>query len=418
MLKHPRFIFCACLMAFSCPIQADFAGLKVSGFASVGFSFEGEEELGAFRDNTQRKRPDSDFSLAPDSQAGVQFSYRISPKWQATTQFVLADKAKYDLDSATEWAFIGYSPAPDIDIRAGRMAVDIFKLSEVRRVDYTYLWVRPPLELYGWITPYSIDGVDVAKSFSAGSVYLRAKLQYGSARADIEPPDASRLLQTRFNDLFTASLTGDYRFWSARLSYAQFKIPEATEGQRGLFDAVAGIGNFPGPLGAEANQFATRLADSYGATARYYQAGLSYDDGAYVLDLELARMNSDSYVLPTGNAGYISLGYRVGALTPYVVYSAFEPDRDLVTSTADWSVLGPGGDGLKDFSVAFLNGARIDQHTTSAGVRWDFEQRLALKAQWDRTKVESQAYGLWAFDESPSVDSTVNVFSLSLNYIF
>ncbi|WP_416397170.1 hypothetical protein [Allohahella sp. A8] len=398
-------------------IQAD-SSLKVSGFATVGFSYENEDELGLFRDNTQHKDPDRDFSLLTDSQLGLQASYRFNPKWHATTQLVVADKAEYDFDSATEWAFVGYSPVPDIDIRAGRIAVDMFQLSDVRRVDYTFLWVRPPTEMYGWIVPYSIDGIDVAKAFEIQQVYMRAKLQYGSTKPVIQVPDGSQEFETEFDDLAIASLTGEYRDWSARISYAHFRTAGMNDEFRALTDVFAGIGNMPGPVGAEASLFASGFEDSFSANVDYYQLGLNYDDGLRIFNIELAKLKSKASIMPTGNAGYVSLGHRFGSLTPFVVYSAFQPDRDLVNSSADWSMM-PGGEGLRDIATSILNGAYLDQYTTSLGLRWDPALRTAVKVQYDRTSISARGYGLWAFEDGrQDADSTVDVLSLSVNVIF
>ncbi|MBZ2168077.1 hypothetical protein [Marinobacter sp. F4216] len=391
---------------------------RVSGYGTLGLSYEGEEDLGFFRENTQNKRPDQDWSLKPDSQLGVQLSYSFESRFHATAQFVLADKPDYDLDAITEWAFVGYTPAPGLDLRAGRVAADLFRLSEVRRIDYASLWVRPPSELYGWIIPYALDGADIAKSFAIGPAFLRAKLQYGATNPKIQSPDGEQEFQTEFNDLFVVSLTGEYDFWSARLSYAQFSTATVEGRTRELFDAIQAIGQIPGPIGNDARHLYHRLSHTSNADVEYYQLGLGYDDGALVFDAEIARLTSMSCVLPTGNAGYVSLGYRINAFTPYVVYSGFDPDKEIITSSADWSAL-PQGEVVKGVALDILNNSFVNQYTTSLGVRWDFGDRLALKGQWDRSTVEADSYGLWAYDnDREERGSTVDVLSLSLNFIF
>ena len=399
---------------FSAGLLAD-PNFSYSGFGTLGFSFEEENHLALLRDSTQNKNPDKDVSFQSDSQLGLQFSYRFSPQWQATTQFVLADKVDSSLDAATEWAFIGYSPLPDIDIRAGRLSLDMFMLSDYRRVDYVNPWIRPPRELYAWITPYSIDGVDIAKSISTKNVFWRLKAQYGASQPTIETPEGKTRLETELNEFLVLALTGETGNWEGRISYARFTTAKSSPG---FLPALSGIGMSPGPLGEEASYLANTLSASSERHVSYWQLGAGYDDGRWQFHSELARLSSASALLPTGSSGYLSAGLRIDDLIPYLSYSRFKPDRDPFTSSADWNAI-PEISGLRDAALGVLNGPMINQQTVSLGIRWDLARRMAVKAQWDHTKLEANGYALWAFDSDAQLsDRTVNVVSLAFNFIF
>jgi hypothetical protein len=92
------------------------------------------------------------------------------------------------------------------------------------------------------------------------------------------------------------------------------------------------------------------------------------------------------------------------------------PDDTRASSAADWAPL-PGGAALQGAALAATNLGRIDQHTGSLGLRWDFSHTAALKVQWDHTRVAPYGWGLWP--SARSFDGgTVNVFTATVDWVF
>jgi len=393
------------------------SNVQVSGFATFGLSSENKDDLGFLRDSNQSKDPSRDISLRPDSIIGVQASSAFATNWRATTQLVYRDRPRQGLDEAVELAFLAYRPISSLDMRLGRVAVDMFQLSDYRRVDYANLWVRPPTEVYAWILPSSIDGGDFAYSFSRGSYFWRVKLQYGNTEPVVEFPDGSQVLDTEFNDFLVATVTLDFDAWRTRLSYSQAKTAASSPG---FLFGLKELGDIvPGPVGEEATQLASRLLSASGEEVRYTQASLGYDNGDWILDTELASIDTTGALIPTGIAGYLSVGRRFNELTPYAVYSRFVSDQDLYVSTVDWSATGVEGVGLRDAAIASINGVQIEQYTSSLGLRWDIAPKIAFKGQWDRTYIEKGKYAAWAHTNGrATADTTVDLFSFALNFIF
>jgi len=60
---------------------------------------------------------------------------------------------------------------------------------------------------------------------------------------------------------------------------------------------------------------------------------------------------------------------------------------------------------------------RIDQHTASLGVRWDFSNTAALKLQWDHSWVNGSGWGLWP-SANPPKSGAVNVFTTTVDWVF
>lgn len=60
----------------------------------------------------------------------------------------------------------------------------------------------------------------------------------------------------------------------------------------------------------------------------------------------------------------------------------------------------------------------IDQHTVSLGTRWDVYNNLALKLQWDSIWVAEDKAMLWAKASDTTDAQRVDVFTISLNFVF
>ncbi len=419
---------CACLLTLACVIPGTLyaeTDLQVSGFGTLGLSVETEDDMGFLRDSNQSKDPEKDGSIHADSILGLQLSSRFAEDWRATTQFVYRDRPEQGLEEATELAFIGYRPAGNLDLRAGRMAVGMFQLSDYRRVDYVNLWVRPPTEVYAWILPSYIDGADAAYSFAHGDYFWRLKVQYGDTKPVLESPSGEQQFDTEFNDFLVGTLTLDFGNWRTRLSYSQSKTAASVPGFVAGLDYLAATDL--GAVGQEAAELGARLRSASGKQVRYTQASASYDNGDLIVDTEIARLSTSGALVPTGIAGYISVGHRFDSLTPYMVYSRFDSDQHTYRSSANWFAVPPVPAGptsipafvFREAALGSLNGVMIEQYTHSLGVRWDVAPKIALKAQWDRSYVEAEKFAIWAHrDGRASSDAKVDIFSAALNFIF
>lgn len=400
------------------PIFAADSKWELSGYTTLGYSYESEESLGLFRDSSQRKRFDKDGSFLPDSQIGIQASYQFSSKLRATTQLVYADKADLTFDSSLEWAFLAYQPRPDLDVRLGRLSVDMFRISDVRRLDFASTWMRPPLEVYGWIIPYSIDGFDIAKEYLVGDNFWRVKLQLGKTSPEIQTPDGSQTIETQFNRFAIFSVVLDRYIWNARLSFARFTTAEIGDNQLGVVQLLNGLANIPSPAGAQAGLFADTLLNSYSTRVSYLQGSLSYQLEDWQFDAEIVDISGDTILMPTGTGASIFAGRQINELTPFLILSHFKPGRASVDLDPSWSQV-PNNEVLTPIVLGIFNGPRIDQNTISAGVKWGISQNVALKFQWDNTKIKANGYGLWAYGDQINLqDTTVDVFSLSVSLIF
>lgn len=406
--------FLACTQS----VRAD--DLTLSGFGTLGYSHENRDRIGFMRNATQPVSENTNGSFASDSALGLQLNYTPTPQFEAVAQIVARDKQNASFGNSVEWAFLAWHPNEALDLRAGRMGLDIFLLSDYRNLGFAQPWVRPPTEFYGWIPFFSVNGIDAAYNFRTGDTRWRIKTQFGSSSSDI-PLDASNSFRFKADNLRDLTVHAERGPWQFKAGYSVFTAGS----QPGNFAPVnTGLANlakvapFPA-IRAEA----TSLNNGFwlqGASVRYASVGTAYDDGTWLMQGEFAHIGSDSRMLPTGKSAYATLGRRFGSLTPYVSLSGFKPADDAARAANNWAPLGAAAVGLQNTTIAAYNNFRIDQHTTTLGLRWDFDSRAALKVQWDRSHIGARGYGLWQVNNL--VDGTapqkVDLLSVSVDFVF
>jgi hypothetical protein len=406
-------------VAFACALPAQAEELRVSGFGTLGYSRDNAEHVGFIRNITQPASEDSQGSFVTDSQLGIQLNYRPHPEFEAVVQAVARDKKYPTPANSIEWAFLAWRPNEALDLRLGRVGTDVFMLSDYRNLGYSQLWVRPPTEFYGWIPFFSIDGGDAAYTFKLDDTRIRVKAQAGNAKSYL-PAGANEVHRFEVDKFQDLTLQAERGPWQFKAGYSEFTVGEQPELLSQLSAPLNQISALaPPPISGEAAQLASGLKLE-GAKVRYQSLGAAYDDGVWQLQGEVARVDSDSRLLPAGRAAYASVGRRFGAVTPYVVASRFSPDNPAVAAGSDWSILGPLPAYAQAAAVAAYNTYRIDQSTRTLGLRWDIASRAALKVQWDRSHVDSYGYGLWQISniERGGTSRHIDVFTVTLDFVF
>jgi hypothetical protein len=144
---------------------------------------------------------------------------------------------------------------------------------------------------------------------------------------------------------------------------------------------------------------------------KFTDYGFSLDETHLTVQGEITKFTAGGFVAST-DAQYLLAGYRIHKLTPYGMYA-----RQKVTSArTDPTIprLGP----LLPLALGvdqLINSVGADQHTISAGVRWDVHESVDLKLQVDR--VSPQGNGLF-FNIRPGFHGPVTVASMTLDFVF
>lgn len=390
-------------------------GLRIAGFGTLGYVADNRSDIAPARDISQR--PASDFQTGNgwkvDSRIGLQLEYGVTPNLDLVGQWVLRDQFHGNADKATELAYLAYRPRDTIDLRVGRISYDAFLMSDHRNVGYAYTWVRPPLEFYGWIPVFSVDGADVAYRWPGDEGHWRIKLQAGRGRTAIP---IQRGYDFAADRLLGVSLLRESSRWRFKAAYSQFtvasEVPAFVPLQAGLDQlAAAAI-----PLvSAEAADLRRNLSFQ-NARVGYATLGAAYDDGTWFAQAELGSTTASAAAIPHGRMGYASVGRRFGDWAPYLLRSTSRPGNDVRAAANNWGAFNAT---LRDPGLFIVNTTRIEQDTWSLGVRWDFQRSAALKLQWDRTTIRPSGYGLWWRDLALNDQRrSIDLLSASVDFAF
>lgn len=361
-----------------------------SAFGTLGALWQDDNEL-FFNHPAQSRerahRPD----LGTDSQLGLQIMRRLGDRADLTLQILAADKYRERYTPQVSWAFIRFNPSPSLTLRAGRLRAPFFMYSDSLNVNYTYLWARPPVEVYG-LNPFAdIDGVDLLFTRRMGTIDVEAQTFFGRGKHKFPDGEAKLTNTAGFNlSLANGNLTAQLGYAHGRLSI-RYGDP--------LFQIARQ------ELGGDSS----RLAGS-GASTSFASLGLRWDDGTLQLIGEIARRNASRYVAPA-TGWHLTSAYRIGQFTPFITLARQQQSDSVVPKTA-----------APSFINAYLASRNNSQRSLTLGVRWDTTTNTALKLQATRSKIDSDAWGAQfphnLTNGTSPAGRTVDMLSLSVDFVF
>ncbi|MFZ5756335.1 MAG: hypothetical protein ACOY3X_05495 [Pseudomonadota bacterium] len=359
-----------------------FGKVKVNGFMSAGF---GRAELDDFSyDNGL----DEEWSHKADAVVGLQLDAQVNDRTSAVVQLV--GRGPENFDVSAEWAYIGYRPTAQDEVRAGRLRSTFFMMSEYLEVGYAYPWARPPAEVYRSGLPSSFEGLYWRHSFSGGDWTHESQLTWGSTKS----PSGSTT-PIRADSAAGIGLNSSSGNWQLSAKYSQADLT----GSNSLLDALVLFG------------MAEPLEDS---RIRYAALGAQYDNGSLLVMAEATRVDIDGTFADTAQA-YLTVGYHLGKFLPHVTFaSSGVSDKDerpinpgIPALCAGFGVCLPDGamngtlDGNPDpFPADTLQRLlESEQDSVTLGLRYDFLPNAAIKADWTHVLDTYDSFGLFARDD-------------------
>lgn len=346
-----------------------------------------------------------DWSVGVDSRLGAQLSY-TGARWSAVLQLVAERNLTYSWTPVVEWANVQYQATPELSLRLGRIALPLFLSGDYRKASYALPWVRTPVELYGALPISNSDGVDASYRWQLGQVKNTTQLLYG--RTSVKLSDTRRAHARAMAGMSNTSTAGALTVRATALK-GEMEMVLAE-------DLWNGLRQF-GPHG----QWLARRYETDRKRATVLSVGASYDPGEWFLMAEVGRFNARSF-LGDKTAGYVSGGYRFGALTPYATYSRSTANTPTHVEGLPLAGLPPPHAAAAAQLNAGLNGLLsmiAEQDTVSAGARWDAGSNTALKLQFDRVRPRSGSSGtLENLQPGYRHGRSFNVLSMSLDFVF
>lgn len=379
-----------------------------SGFGTVGVAHSGEDKAdfvsGILKPNGAGHS--HTWSADVNSLIGGQITANFTPQLSAILQVISEQNYDNTYRPHVEWANIKYQFSPDFSVRAGRIVQSIFLVSEYRKIGYAYPWVRPPVEVYNQVPVSNSDGVEAIYSKHVGELTNTVQGTYGKTEPHLP---AGGTVQAK--DIWTIAYSAEYGAATLHVSYLRADLTVDTF--KPLFDGFRQFGSE-----------GVALADKYelsNTPFTFIGLGGMYDPGDWFVMGEWGATDSHS-VLGKNSAWYMSGGYRLGKLTPYLTYAQVKMDSNtfdpgLTLSALPPSLVGPAAD-LNTGLNAILGASPI-QKTISVGARLDFAKNTSLKLQFDHIRLGAGSPGT-LINVQPGFQpgGKVNVFSATIDFVF
>lgn len=376
--------------------RAALPDVDVSGFGTAGYVITDTGRKVEFgRSQFQGGGADEDGDVAVDSLLGVQATVHLTDMFSTTTQAMVRRLFGTTFELDIPVFFAKADVTRDLSVRVGRIPLPVFMVSDYRQVGYSNTWMRPPIEIYGQIPFDSNDGADMIYSTSLGRVDISTQVFYGKTDATLPlgPVEARRNFGYNLNMTMGPITVHAGRNQSSLTSNA----PTVNQ-----LLAQVGAAGFPA--------LASRLA-VVGVPFKFTDFGFNYGGTHLTLQGEVSKETVGGYLAST-DGQYLLAGYRVRKFTPYAIFA-----RQKITSARTDTTIPPVG-ALIPLAGAvnqLINSVGADQHTVSAGLRWDFHESLDLKLQFDR--ISAQGNGLF-INPQPGFHGPVDVLGAAVDFVF
>lgn len=412
-------------LALGAPALAADAGgtLLLQGFGTVGgvhSSNRDADYVANYYFQPKGAGRDSPTAFSVDTKLGLQLMWAPTTELSMVTQVLVKQTERDNWTPQLEWAFLKYRISPELEMRAGRIRPPVYMLSSFLDVNISNPWVRPPAEFYSSAPLSRMEGVDALWRTQLGGMNWRVQPYVG--RSSVKLPGRSLDVER----IFGIGITGEHGNLSMRLGHLGSRLTADDANLRTLImPLLQRYCVLAGPMSPECSQLrALALEDK---RSSFTSLGLAWDDGELLLQGELGKRRSDSFVADA-TVWYVSGAYRLGAWTPYIMHSRYRGDapKSFRAGSIPDNAAFPGAPGSNRLISGLLLNNPMDQRTTTVGVRYDIRPDLALKVQFDdvRTRmaegVPGSGGGLFV-NRIPGFANDSNrarVFSVSLDFTF
>jgi hypothetical protein len=399
--------------------QAD--NLSVSGFGTLGIISSDSSQYGY---RTELSQGDGSFNNKIDYKSstvlGLQLDYTFNDNTNVVLQNIYNDQ-HINLNTTTRLAFVNYTPTPDLSVRLGRMAVDLFLFTQFRDVNFGYTWAHTPTEVYGLVPFRHIDGLDITYQSKLFGISLISSVYAGNSRAHISSYNFETHIE--IEDVYGLSFNLNAYNWSLQWRYSNAILNADDASYNELNEGLAAISQIPGfnSIWPKYEEALIGLKD-HRSRIDYISVAGRYNQNHWSYVAEASSIQPHQDLISDTLAGYASVIYHQDNMNYFGSYSIVRSDGIRIDSQdVNLAALAsiPGGTELYKGVKTAINFYSSNQSTVSLGWRWDISSQLALKFQWDHTNVNDRGGALWLNkDISTTPKATINTFSSNVSYIF
>ncbi len=398
-------------LALTSPSFAGDNDFKLRGFGTLGYAYSSTDNVEIVRDLSQSKGLGNSgrSSWEFDSLLGLQLDYRINDSVDSAIQLVSKNSAAYNYQPQLTWAYLSYSKSDDWRFRVGRLGYDTYMLADSRNVGFSYLWARPPIEVFGSLFMTYFDGVDLV--WQSPTLPLKAKFFYGHAREKTAITDDGDIYSLNRSPMMGVYLDYHYDAWQFRASMAQIRFHDEVASLvplHSFFDNpaihqwVPATANYVSQLGLKDKRI------------RYYSLGFAYERDNFELQGMFGRFTTDTALFPDSRSAYLTLGYRLGQFKPYLSGSWVRQLKDYPVPALPRGI-SPELDAINQSLIESRPYNENGQSSYSIGLRIDLNDRSNLKLQIDQL---SASRYLLVRKRQSDWDGRARLYSITYNFIF
>lgn len=418
MRFRQRVVFLALMLAGAAVLADDLPAdrsdrLSFSAFGTLGLARSDNDSKQYVRDLSQKAGLTRQWSSEVDSVIGAQANVRLAPGTEAVIQALSRYRHDGSYRPEISWAFLKHQFAPDLQVRVGRLGTEFYMQSDSRLVGYGNTTIRPAPDFFDSLIFTYFDGIDISGGRAIGDDLLRAKVYYGRSPETV-PFYGDISWNVSGSRLAGAQVDYSHGPWQLRLSHNQVRFSCDELPLDRLADPVLaanGLGALvPFPITRAMPELST-----VGTTSRFDAIGLIYDQGPLRVHAMLGRIDHENAAYEDSRAGFIVGSYRFGSFSPYLGYSKTRSRASKVTTVPN-TVLGPLPV-LTAIGQQLTTATHTNQHTVTAGVRWDFHPNMALKFQLDEIRgAKDSAFAFRGTQQN--WDGQMRVISLALDFAY
>jgi len=380
--------------------------VTLGGFGTLGAVYHDAEDREYRRSSGQGRGAEAgEIDFETDSLIGLQLNAAWNQQFETVLQAVSRSDEHGSWRPRLTRGFLRWNPDPSLMLRAGRIGHELLPRADSRDIGYSYLPIRPPLEVFGVLPRDEVEGVDITYTREIGEGLGRAKIFGGKMDGRVVYADGSQ------GDLSGSKLWGGlleylYEGWAVRIGSGVFLA-----GQEPPVDPlVAALRQAGTP---ESQELANELDEKERRTL-FTVFGVAYDEAPWQLRLFLIQADGEHAPAPKLRFGTLLAGYSLGRVTPYASFSAIDSYADVRgTGLPDTPQFAPLNAAARDVQTR----SQPQQHSLALGVRYDLAPKVDLKFQVDQVRLRGSPL---VFDHhSPPDDyGDMTVFGLALDFIF
>jgi len=361
------------LFCISIPVQA-IENIDMNSFLTVGAATMSED--GRYLDKITEQ-----LSFENDSVYGINIRTKVSDRVSGAAQLLATSKSS-NFNIEAEWAYVSYKFSESNSIRAGKLNLTTFLLSDYANVGYLFPWIRPPVEVYENNPLKNFLG---AEWLNVNRIGRNAKLttQFFVGSAQVEDNG----LTFRAADGLGFNLQLDTPHYSLRFGGISPSIQlEGADPTTGLVSDVVDL-------------------DDRGVM---YTLGASVDWNNFILYTEAMATDTEGQtqaIFPNQTGAYLTLGYQIDKYLPHLTVGTSSGD--------DYTGVVPAG----------IPGARppVTQDTVTLGLRYDVDDSVALKFEYQVVNLEEDkgdGFGIIEANVVPNTIDSYDVISVAMDVIF